>query len=217
MIGGSFASYKTGSSLGQCATITHDSVSVPHIVTIDFGTSNCVGLDGRSRRGKVIVTYSGKYRDAGSTHTVTFDNFFVNDNQITGTRTVTNNGLNQAGNISFSIEINGSVILANGAGTCTHVSSRTREWVAGYATDDRSDDAYLITGNASGTNSRGGNYTAEILTPLRHENSCHNIVSGVIKFTPASKPARTIDFGNGTCDNQATVSAGSRSKVITLH
>ena len=51
-------------SLSTCATVTNDTAT--HTVTYDFGTG-CVGRDGRTRRGQVIVTYTGAgYFDPGS-------------------------------------------------------------------------------------------------------------------------------------------------------
>ncbi len=217
---GSMSSYKTGSSdgiLSTCATITHDTVSDPRVLTIDFGTVNCTCNDGRLRRGKIIVTYSGPYREPGHVHTITFDNYFVNDNQILGTKTVTNQGLNDNGNLYYSIEVNGSIIRANGAGTITFVSSRVREWIEGESTPQWSDDVYLVTGTASGTNSEGGSFTAEITPALRRTVACHQFVSGTATVTPANRPVRNIDFGDGTCDNEATVTVNGHDHIIQLH
>jgi len=217
---GSMSSFKTDASDGimsTCATITHDTLSNPRVLTIDFGTTNCICNDGRSRRGKIIVTYSGPYNEPGHVHTVSFDNFFVNDNQVLGTKTVTNNGLNNNGNLYFSIEVDGSIIRANGAGTLTFVSSREREWIEGASTPERNDDVYLVTGTASGTNSEGGSFTAEITSALKRTVACHQFVSGTAEVTPANRPVRSIDFGDGTCDNQATVTVNGQEHIIQLH
>lgn len=218
---GSLSSYKGGSGdgiLSACATISFTLNGVDTLMTIDFGASNCLCLDGRYRRGQILVTWSGAYKDPGHVHTITFNNYFVNDNQIQGTKTVTNNGLNNAGNLSFSIDINGTVILsqANGGGTITWVSQRTREFVAGASTPAWADDVYLITGTASGISSTGKSFTAETTSPIRKELACHYIVSGTINFTPSGKFTRSIDFGNGACDNLATVTINGNTYTITL-
>ena len=217
---GSMTSYKTGSSdgiLSMCATITHDTLSDPRVLTIDFGTVNCLCNDGRNRRGKIIVTYTGHYRDPGHVHTFSFDNYFVNDNQLLGSKTVTNNGYNTDNNLTFSIEVDGSIIRANGAGTITFTSSRIREWIEGESTQQWSDDVYLVTGTASGTNSEGGSFTAQTTTALRRSVACHQFVSGAAEVTPANRPVRYIDFGDGTCDNEATVTVNGHVHTITLH
>ncbi|MBK9638931.1 MAG: hypothetical protein IPO63_14420 [Bacteroidetes bacterium] len=52
----------------------------------------------------------GAYRDSASSHAISFDNYFVNYNQLLGTKTVTNNGRNADGKLSYSITVNGSII-----------------------------------------------------------------------------------------------------------
>jgi hypothetical protein len=207
----------TGSILGNCATITF-SVSPDTTMTIDFGSVNCLCSDGRYRRGQILVNWSGAYKDPGHVHTITFNNYFVNDNQVMGTKTVTNSGFNNAGNLYFTIDVNGSIILsaANGGGTITWTSQRTREFIEGASTPQISDDVYLISGTASGSSSSGRSFTASTITPVRKEMSCSWLVSGTIEFNPSGKPTRTIDFGNGNCDNKATVTINGNSFQITL-
>lgn len=202
--------------LSSCATITNDTVSVPHMLTIDFGTSNCLCSDGRYRRGIVNVSYSGHYRDSASTHTITFTNYFVNDNQVMGSKTVTNNGHNAAGNLTYSITVNGQIIKATG-GTIMWTSNRTREWIIGESTPTRSDDVYLITGSANGTSAAGVAYTLNITSALRREIGCRHFVSGSYALTPSGKATRYVDFGTGACDNEATVTINGHVYNITLH
>ncbi len=207
------------SEKSSCATITNDTTVTPHILTIDFGTANCTCNDGKNRRGQIIVTYTGHYRDANSTHTITFDNYYVNDNHVEGTKTVTNNGFNTAGNITYTIHINGQVTKANGD-VITQVSTRTREWIEGYSTLVWTDDVYLLTGSANGTKTTSSgttNYTAVINTALKRALNCHWFESGVISITPGSHPARVVDFGSGTCDDQAVVTINGTPHTITLN
>lgn len=200
---------------------TTNPVAGTHTMSITFGsgnaTTNCLCMDGRYRRGTINVTWTGHYRDPGSSHTITFTNYYVNDNQVMGTKTVTNNGYNTAGHLTFSISVNGTIIKANGGGTITWTSSRTREWVAGESTPTWSDDEYLITGSASGTNAAGNSFTAAITSPLDIKLNCRWIVAGTFTITPSGKPTRTVDFGSGACDDQATVTINGTTYAITLH
>jgi hypothetical protein len=217
---GNMSSYKAENPdgiLSSCATIIHDTLSDPRVLTIDFGDVNCTCNDGRQRRGIIIVTYTGPYREPGHVHTITFDNYFVNDNQVFGTKIVTNNGYNNDGNLYYSIEVDGSIIRANDEGTITFVSSREREWIEGENTPERIDDVYLVTGTANGTNSEGGSFTAIITSALRRTVACHQFVSGTAEVTPANRPTRYIDFGDGSCDNQATVTVNGNEHIIQLH
>ena len=199
--------------LGQCATVTNDTVN--HIVTIDFGTVNCMGVDGRNRRGKIIISYTGHYFDEGSVKTFSFDNYYVNDNHVEGTRTVTNEGLNTAAHFHWAITSAITVTRTDG-NVITWNRTGEREMIGGQGTDTIWDDEYSITGTATGT--RNGNaYTAEITSPLIRSLSCHFISSGVIQITPANHPVVTIDFGNGTCDDAATITCNGHTRTISMH
>lgn len=223
---GSLSNYRTGPAaedgiLTSCATITFDSVNGADQDTlhINFGPNNCIGNDGRNRRGEIIVYYSGGYRDVGSVHTITFNNYFVNDHQVLGTKTVTNLGPNNAGHLVYDINVNGQIVLANNAGTITWVSQRQREWVQGESTPLWNDDVYSITGSASGTGSDGHTFTATITSALIRNMSIgcrRHFVQGIVELTPDNRPMRTIDFGNGTCDDVATVTINNHAYTIHL-
>lgn len=221
---GSLHSYKGESSISifsSCATVTIDMNVNPHRITIDFGTVDCLCLDQNLRRGKIYVDFTGNYRDSASTHTISFDNYYVNLNKIGGTKTVTNNGRNANGNLTFTIVINGSIIWASqyGGGTSTHISNRMREWIAGENTIlNWADDVYKISGTASGTNRIGGNYTMNTVTPLRIRIGYRYFTEGIVDFTPAGKATREIDYGylNGAEDNLARVTINGYTFTVTL-
>lgn len=217
---GNLTSYRNANGgeglLSTCATVTNDTSITPHLLTIDFGSTNCLCKDGRYRRGKVLIAYDGHYKDTGHTHTITFMDYFVDDNQILGQKTVTNNGKNTAGNITFTVNVDGKVIKANGGGTVTWKSVRTREWIAGYNTPVWNDDIYLISGSATGTSAAGINFTITIIKDLRKEIGCRHFVSGQLSLAPDNKPLRLIDYGNGACDNEATVTINGKTHTIIL-
>lgn len=200
---------------GSCATVTIDSGSNPKKATIDFGTANCMGNDGKNRRGKIIITHTGKWYTVGSVMTITTQDFYVNDNKIEVTKTVT-----CSAPLTWTIEVkNGKITIANNGGTITWSTSRTRKMTAGSNTPFvLSDDKYEITGSASGTNRSAIAYTMNITTPLTVDFSClkSRVTKGVITFTVSGKADRSIDFGNGTCDDEAVVTVGKNSKTIVL-
>ena len=221
---GSLQSYRQSGTeriFTSCAVVSFDSVSVPKRITVDFGSSNCLCLDGNYRRGKIYIDFTGMYRDSGSTHTISFDNYFVNDNQLTGTKTVTNNGRNSNGHLSYTVGVNGSVIWHSsfGGGTSSMVSSRTRVWVAGENTPQWLDDIYLISGSATGVTRKGLNYSMQITTPLKKEIGFRHFTEGVLDFTPGSLATRHIDYSyqNGARDNLARVTVNGITLTINLH
>ncbi len=215
-------SYKdndANSLLSGCAIVTRDTVSAIRSTTIDFGTG-CTGIDGKTRKGKIMISYNGPYRQEGTTITVMFEDFFVNDNQVLGTKTIHNDGLNGAGNPSFTINVQGQIILANNLGTIVWTSARIREWIAGVSSPSRDDDQYSITGSANGTDAGGNEFTATIVDALIRNlaPTCRrHFVKGNVLIQRSGKPDKSIDFGNGDCDNQAVVTVNGTSHIITLH
>lgn len=224
----SLSTYKVGENSGilsTCANISNDTTVNPHILTIDFGATNCLCNDGKNRRGKIIISYTGHYRDSGSTHTISFDNYFVNDYKVLGTKTVKNLGHNSSNQLVYSVDVNGSIINPSGQ-TMSWTSQRTRTWVAGEATSGILgiiDDEYDIRGSANGTSFAGTSFTATITSPLHVKFNCFVtnpgsslITSGTFDLVPSGKATRTFDFGSGACDNLATVTINGNTYNITL-
>ncbi len=203
--------------LGDCATLTLDTTSYPYELIIDFGEVNCLGNDGRYRRGKIIVTFTGRYRSPGTVITYGFDDYYVNDNKVDGTKVVTNMGPNDAGNLYYRIEVTAVIHKANEGGTVSWNSTRQREWVEGSDTYEMRDDVYLITGIASGIRPNGSTWEAEIVNALRVELNCRWIVKGTINIQPEGRPLRILDYGDGECDNIATVLINGVTYTIYLH
>lgn len=202
---------------GGCATVTitpFDLVTFPKTITIDFGTTNCLGNDGRYRRGVIELVTTGWYRDSGTVITVTPQNYFVDDNQITGYKTVTNMGHNQAGNLNYDVEIDGTVITSEG--TITHVSSRNREWIEGESTVFNPwDDKYLITGTAHGTNVEGEPYTMTILQALQVQFGCRWVQAGILQIESGGYTI-VVEYGDGSCDANAVVTINGNTYNIVM-
>jgi hypothetical protein len=222
---GTLSNYRLGEPvervLSSCATITFDTINSADqdTIHINFGATNCTCNDGRQRRGEILVYYTGQYRDSASTHTITFNNYYVNDNQVLGTKTVTNLGHNALGHLVYDINVNGTIHLANNGGTITWTSQRQREWVTGEATAYWYDDIYSITGSASGTGANGHNFTVNITNPLIRNMAVgcrRHFVQGTFVLTPDNRPARTVDFGSGACDDIATVTINNQTYTIHL-
>lgn len=216
------SSYRTATNTGilsNCATLTFDTLAAAKTITVSFGSTNCLGNDGRYRRGALILNFTGRYRDSLTIITVTPQNYFVNDNQVSGTKTITNNGHNAAHHLVYTINANLQILKANNGGTITWQSTRQREWTAGENTLSWQDDMYAITGSASGTSSGGGSFQSNITSPLTRNMApgCRRyFTAGSIAHTPAGKATRYIDFGNGSCDDQATVTINGNTYNITL-
>jgi hypothetical protein len=195
--------------------ITKDTVSSPRTMRIDYGTSNYLCLDGNYRRGVILVSWTGRYRETGTQIQIGFEGFFQNDNLVEGTKSITNNGPNALGQLSYTIVVNGKITTPE-LKTHTWNSNRIRTWIAGQNTVLAIDDEYEITGNTNGINRNGVNYTAQISSKLLVKLSCEwRVVSGIIEITPEGKSIRKVDFGNGLCDAMVTVTVNGKTKSIS--
>jgi hypothetical protein len=199
---------------GCVDTVIIDTNVMPHTLLIDFGSVNCTGLDGRTRRGSILVTFTGRYSDQGTVITITPQNYYVNDYGVQGTKTVTNMGADNNGNTYFNVNVAGTITAPDGSWTSTHNATRVRTWIAGEGTNTPFDDVYLITGTGNGVNRNGLAYTLTITQALRIEIGCPYIVSGTVAIAPQDLAVRTVDFGNGSCDNDITVTVNGYTFYI---
>lgn len=211
--GDNLGNYKTASN---CATVTHDTTTNPKTITVDFGNINCLCNDGRLRKGKILITYTGHYKDSGMVRTIGFDQYFVNNNQILGSKTVQNMGHNVSNQLYFNIVVNGKIIKSTGDSIIWN-QNRVRTYIAGESTPIKLDDVYEITGSGTGTRANGNTYTINITQPLVKAIACDWIKAGELQIQPTGGNLRTINYGNGTCDDQATVTINGVTYTITLN
>jgi hypothetical protein len=191
--------------------ITIDTTGTLKTVTVDYGSANCDCNDGKTRRGKIITTFTGFYHAQGTVITHTPVDYYVNDIKIEGTKTVENMGLNASGQPYFIVQIDGVATLSSGE-TVSYTSTRVRTWTAGSTTLlNRFDDEYDITGTAIGTFSSGGGYTALTTNPVHIKVGCGFPVSGTIEIAPQSRPLRIVDYGSGMCDATFTVTVNGQT------
>lgn len=203
------------SRLGPCVTVTLDTTVMPRLLTIDFGAENCLCNDGKYRRGQILITFNGRWRKPGTVVTHTFQNYYVNNNHIQGNKVMTNQGFVN-GKLTFSHVNNGSVTFAQGGESLTWQSEKTHVWIEGLNTLRWRDDVFMISGFSNASHSSGRSVERLIIEPLRREMNCRYYVSGKVRITPSNAPRRILDFGDGTCDNQATITIGDQVVVITL-
>jgi hypothetical protein len=202
-------------SRGKKYTISLDTMNSSKVMTLDYGDSNVLCDDGVCRRGKIIVSWTGRYRDNGTVIQITTSNFYQNDIKIDGTKKVTNMGRNGSSQMYWNIEVIGSITDTDGR-TFTWSSNRVRTWVAGEATKlIRFDDKYTVTGNSQGKNRKGVNFTSIITKALYIELNCkYLLTAGTIEIANADQPSRKVivDFGSGTCDNVGTYTVNGVTK-----
>ena len=205
------------SILPPCASVTITTTSTTWTRTVDFGTSGCPMPNGNILKGKIIVSGLLDFASPYILH-YSFDNFYHNGNLVQGDRTVTRTftaGSNSAmAHPIHMIDINMTVTFPNGD-VYTREGTRTRECIANFANGIWGDNVYIFYGTVTTTKPSGSQHTNTILeaTPLRIDMNCtYKIISGIISITRPNHSA-VINYGDGTCDNNATIAIDNGAAV----
>ncbi|MBN2742452.1 MAG: hypothetical protein JXR39_01020 [Marinilabiliaceae bacterium] len=194
----------------------------PREITIDYGSENTaitIGNGNNARtvniRGKIVVEKSGPLFIDNSVWNISFDDFYVNDNAIEGTQTYTNSGLNDKQNWTF-VWASDLTITATDESWIKRTATKTREMTAGASTPlNIWDDEFTINGTASGSNSRGWSYNNAIANVL-HKRICRFPVSGTVTLTNGANNTFVLNYGNGECDNEASLTDtnGNQATIV---
>jgi hypothetical protein len=199
-------------ALYTCATVTRisgDTTNWPAngdtlVFKADFG-NGCLDNDGRTKKGILWLYFYNNFHYANATVKVIPDNYYVDNVKYDGTIMLTNNG-----NYSYTRTITNGV-CSNNSWTIKYDGTATFSWTSGYNTpNDLTDDIYSYTENSTGINRQGKSFTVTTSSALIKKYSCKWISSGVLEIKPEGLATRIIDFGNGTCDNTATLTINDR-------
>jgi hypothetical protein len=223
------------SSLLSCAAAVIDPVN--KIVTVTFSGGVC--NDGKTRSGSLIYNFSAstngatRFRHPGFSMSISSSNYVVNGNTVTiNNKTVTNTtpvGFNPlTTNQTWSISANVLINLSGGGNiqwSCNRVKTllNTSAVYTNSTTPIIWSNAKIgLTGTASGARSNGETYTANVTNQLvRDLGGCTGVtrfvfIQGTIVYSPSGKLPRTIDYGNGACDLNATVTINGISYPFIL-
>lgn len=193
------------SSMLNCGSIQINNTNpgiFPKVFTVDFG-AGCT-FNGITRSGILTITLSDYLLNNGSVMTIERNNYYVNGNKIEGTVTYTNQTTDAAIPKWIRTISNGQVTLSNGQ-IFTHSGIRTLQQIEGVSTATLSDNVYeIIAGNHTVIRvSNGSSLTATIVSPLIRKFSCNYISQGALDLQGTFLDG-ILDYGNNTCDNQAT-------------
>jgi hypothetical protein len=203
---------KSTNDEGECVSITvdhPDTTSFPKVITLDFGTG-CTGTfrdDTITWKGRIIITITDRWFVPGAQHIVTFDNFYINNVKIEGTRTITNQGLNAKNHLELGIVLQNGKVSFNDTAFITREANHVREWIRSF---NPLNDTILVTGTASGINVKGEQYERLITKPLVlvHCQEFHwrwAIVDGTVRITNSLTGVTTLDYSSTGCDGAIVI------------
>lgn len=202
--------------LPSCATITVQLTASTWTRTVVF--DNCTLPNGNVLDGTIIVSGSVNFDTPSHTISYTFVNFHHNNILIEGNRTIVRSmqsttaldTVHPVANMSIDM----TVTFPNG-NVYHRVGNRVRELIEGFGTPMIwADNVFSISGTWT-TTFPAGTQTSTITTPLRVRANCPNIVSGVVEIVRNDNTS-VLDYGNGECDNQATLTINGTTTTITL-
>ena len=211
------------SSIAQCATITTVLANNTFTKTIDFGTDGCTMPNGNILKGKIIISFSKDLTIKEKTISYTLEGFYHNGKLIEGNKTLTlelkSTDLLATIHPVTTHSIDMKITYADGK-IYTRKGTRVREMVEGFSTvNNWEDNVFNIWGYTITTFPNGSIYTNTIqkTNPLVIKMSCKRPfpVAGIAEITKKNGLA-TIDYGNGDCDNLATITINGVTKEITL-
>ena len=205
----------------DCVTVTREMPGegeFPIIITIDYG-EGCVGKHGRERKGKIIINYTDRRFVPGAVHVITFEDFYVDGKKVEGTRIRTNISDSVEDYLKFRIE------LTEGKVTWEDGSFATREAVwetSRVRTPNPINDERIRTGSASGVNREGLTYTVTITKAIVWKRGCLPAkrimipVEGIKVKEFEDGKSISIDYGDGTCDNDVTITRDGVTETVEL-
>lgn len=212
---------KIKSILPACATVTWTLTNGDFTGSIDFGTVGCALDNGNVLKGKITLTFSGNFTTPEQTITYTFDEFYHNGKKLQGSKTITRSlkstELLATAHPVFTCAVDMTVTFDDGS-VYTRTENKVKEMVEGYDTLGNWDDnVFLVTGSGTTTMPNGDKLSSTIKTPLRYVMACKQpfpVAGTVLKVK--NDIETLVDFGNGDCDNLATVTTGGVTTTIEL-
>ena len=205
--------------IGDCATVEvypNDS-TYPKTITINFGDS-CVGRDGKTRKGKIVLHLTGPIRRSGSVLTITFVDFYLNRAHLEGTKIITN--LSENHTIKFTVQVVGGKVTWPGGRGFKYESFKYKKQIEGMDTRYVRDNVFEITGESKTEFNNGLKIKINTVDPLIKKVICPWISDGTLKIVINERTLK-LDYGfpsNGNCDNKAllTWNNGNSQRIILL-
>ncbi len=187
-----------------CATINVNNTTpgvFPKVFTIDFGTG-CL-YNGVVRSGVLTITFTNYFATFGSTMTVERSNYYVNSRKIEGTVVYQNQTTNEQIPKWTRTVTNGK--LTTITGTIFNFSgTRTVQQTEGVSTLLLDDNVYeVLSGTHTVSRPNGTPLTVTVTEKLIKKYACNYISQGKLNLQ-GSLLDGVLDYGNNTCDNDAT-------------
>jgi hypothetical protein len=199
--------------LSSCATISVNDSTYPQIIVIDYG-EGCTNGRGHVKKGKILIEVTDTLVAAGSIKSIKTEDFYIDSMKVDLVATIENIGKNNSGNWVIACNYNQTITSQLGD-VIKEIYSDTSVWTSGFETIEKDDDVFTKTGSGTKTINDTVKYSQIITSPLLFDRSCEYVKSGIIKIIKGADEI-IIDYGDGTCDNTATVTTNGTTETIDL-
>lgn len=194
-------------SSNDCTTLTSELTETGGTATITFG-ENCTSPDGKAISGKILISYKMKEASGELAFDITYtlEDFSFNGITVSGSSVATFEILSQKfvtnSDFIFKWEDGLTVTSKNTTSVEIVINEETKE-------------SYTLVNTVTTAEFNSGElYTSKTTTPMKVENDCKYVVSGVLE-TNENGSTTTLNYGDGTCDNVAT-KTDSNGNVTTI-
>ncbi len=202
-------------------TATNNTI-FPATLTLTF-EDGCTTPNGAAASGSIVAVFNGLMFSPGTSFSLTFIDFVHNGNTISGNYLLTNDGEDANGQWTFTATVDGEVTTATGR-VINYQSQRISKMIEGndtnFFTNGLSgifDDVWGTTQESTITNSDGQVLTVSTPDLIRSPLTCRWPVSGFAELNlNIPETTGSLDFGDGDCDNKATLTIGTYSVEIEL-
>ena len=169
----------------------------PNVMTVDFGDA-CENDHGDVYEGKIIVSYNKFLNRTGAVKTVSFENFKINGDAITGEIITSNLGRNSDNYYVLQREVKDGEINFEDGSVSTLNANNFYTFAMGGSLFDIDQKNIEILGGSDGVTKDGVTFTTFINEALIASLQCGCINAGFTTFT-IDDENYTVDFGDGTC------------------
>ncbi|WP_299255317.1 hypothetical protein [uncultured Aquimarina sp.] len=121
--------------LPDCATVTIELTNTSKNITIDFGIDGCEVRSRHTVKGKIFMSYELSVEEMSLVINYSLEDFFIDDLDFVGSRTITRLKANDDGNPQYSMNLDFTVTFADGS-QASRTGAKTREWVEGAFNDN---------------------------------------------------------------------------------
>lgn len=189
-----------------------DADTWPKTLTINYGTDDCQGEDGFVRSGMLTCEVSKDFSEDEAEMKISFFDFKLNDNTIAGDLYIINKSVG-----NYSVSLKNGIITTKTQKNISREAELQYTQITGTKTiTDNADDKFSISGTAMGMNSEGEAFKSTITTSLFVDFNCKYAGRGASEIQTENESTMTIDYGNGSCDNEATVIVDGKDYNITI-